>query len=203
MFTQAQVRLAVGLSIETIRHWRKTLPVLRSRSGRAAMFSFGDLVALASLRCLAADLGIGIGELTHASTDVFDYCNRISWLRDTGAYLVIGPRPGQHAAGTGELRANLIHGELTPAVTGPSIVIPLEAIVERLRSFLFAEMSPGLDRQAWLPFPPIDVPLSNRPGDRTSGKSRRPAPVPGPGSGRQKANRGRGAPSKTNNLTKD
>jgi hypothetical protein len=46
-FTQEQARTATGIPPETLRHWRKLIPYLAQKSGKAARFTFSDLVGLA------------------------------------------------------------------------------------------------------------------------------------------------------------
>lgn len=55
-FTQDQMRTVTGVSIETVRHWRKIVPYLATKAGKAARFSFADLLGLAVTNELVGSL---------------------------------------------------------------------------------------------------------------------------------------------------
>ena len=59
-FTQEQVRTVTGIPPETLRHWRKIVPYLARRSGKAARFTFSDLVGLAVTREIIDTFGVSI-----------------------------------------------------------------------------------------------------------------------------------------------
>ena len=62
-FTQEQVRTLTGASVETVRHWRKAVPYLAEKSGKAARFSFSDVVALAITHELVRTFGVQIASV--------------------------------------------------------------------------------------------------------------------------------------------
>lgn len=59
-FTQDQARMITGIPPETLRHWRKIVPYLARRSGKAARFTFSDLVGLAVTREVIDTFGVSI-----------------------------------------------------------------------------------------------------------------------------------------------
>lgn len=59
-FTQDQTRLLTGVSAETVRHWRKAIPYLSSKTGKAARFSFTDLLGMAITNELVNSFGVHI-----------------------------------------------------------------------------------------------------------------------------------------------
>ena len=63
-FTQEQARTLAGVSTEAIRHWRKSVPYLSGRSGKAARFAFTDVVALAVTREIVDTFGVHISSLS-------------------------------------------------------------------------------------------------------------------------------------------
>jgi hypothetical protein len=165
-FSQLQAREAIGLSSETIRHWRMSIPYLNERQGRKARFSFGDLVALGVLRCLIDDLGLSIGQFASSGIELFNGCNYLTWIDMTGAYVLVRPTeqvfPSRPRREPVPVTVSLIHEHLNAAISRPCIVTPLDPIAHGLRQFLFgatAETQPG---QAWLPFPPMAIPSEIR-----------------------------------------
>jgi hypothetical protein len=46
-FTQEQARVLTGVSLGDLRQWRKAVPYLMAKPGKAARFTFADLVGLA------------------------------------------------------------------------------------------------------------------------------------------------------------
>ena len=78
-YTQAQMRETVGLSLETYRHWRRVLPPLATKGGRAACFSVGDLMAASILHRLTETAGVRVGHLSDISTAIFNICNTSPW----------------------------------------------------------------------------------------------------------------------------
>jgi hypothetical protein len=70
-FTQEQARTATGISTETLRHWRKLVPYLAEKSGKAARFTFSDLVALTVTYEIVRTFGISIGTSRTAIDQLF------------------------------------------------------------------------------------------------------------------------------------
>jgi hypothetical protein len=155
-FTQAQARQAVGLSVETFRHWRTVICYLKTRQGREAQLSFGDLVALGTLRSLVDDLGLSIGQFTVSGDNLFESCNRLIWIEGTGTYALIVPseqtpssRPRRDLA---PVSVSIERDNIVKAMTRASIVIPLDPIARALRASLFSATAQAAE-QPWLPLP--------------------------------------------------
>ena len=70
-FTQDQTRTLTGVSAETVRHWRKTIPYLSSRTGKTARFSFTDLVGLAVTNELVKSFGVHIATVSAGVDSLF------------------------------------------------------------------------------------------------------------------------------------
>ena len=70
-FTQDQTRTLTGVSAETMRHWRKTVPYLSSKMGKAARFSYADLVGLAVTNELVRSFGIHIATVSTGVDSLF------------------------------------------------------------------------------------------------------------------------------------
>jgi hypothetical protein len=84
----------VHLSKETFRHWKRVLPAMKNRRGRATAFSTGDVVALRILRALTDDWGIQISHLAGLSTEIFRLCNATAWVALEGSTLQINVPEG-------------------------------------------------------------------------------------------------------------
>lgn len=77
--TQQQVRELVGIAPETFRYWRRALPPLREKEGKAAQFSCCDLLALLITKHLIDDLHISVNALKNVSYKLFDLCRVSRW----------------------------------------------------------------------------------------------------------------------------
>jgi hypothetical protein len=164
-FTLSQVRSVVGLSTETYRHWRRTLPCLAARSGRAARFSFGDLVALALLRCAIDDLGLSVSQFAGNAKELFDTCTSLSWVGTTGVQVLV-TRKSEIAEPLKRRPFALISVEIAVGMPAsfiePTVVIPLDPIADKLRQLLFSAADLQED-QFSLPLPPVAL-APQRPG---------------------------------------
>ena len=78
-YTQGQVRDLLGISIDTFRVWRETIPALRQHRGHGPTFTPGDIVALAALSDLVRLFGVRVGTLNSLLNDMFLTCRGMSW----------------------------------------------------------------------------------------------------------------------------
>lgn len=141
-FTQEQARALTGVSVETIRHWRKTVPYLAGKSGKSARFTFGDVVGLAVTGELI-DLGMRIANVSAGIETLFQLLDQappsilqagIVLVTKTGASIV----RSEESIG---LRIDL-----------SGLVVSLEPLIIRIREHMLP-ISPALE-QVLLPFPP-------------------------------------------------
>lgn len=145
-FTQEQARGLAEISVETVRHWRKAIPYLSMKSGKAARFSFSDVVGLAVMREVVESFGVQIATLSATANEMFSILNEVTAERlERAAVAFVG----------GEFR--LIDTELQawrPSAQA-AIIVPLTPIVSTLQARIlpFAEFS----RQQALRFPPESV----------------------------------------------
>lgn len=149
-FTQEQARDVVGVSAEKLRHWRKLIPYLQSKTGKAARFTFADMLGLAVTLQVVDGLGVGIANLRTGVNKLFELlsqteASRLSnmvaivsadscWLCDAGdvAWLEVG---------------------------GAVVAVPCWPLVERLSGQVLP-IPP--DPQSALPFPPQVLRASGR-----------------------------------------
>lgn len=145
-YTPSQVRHVVGITQETLRHWRRTLPSVRGLKGHAPVFRPGQLLGLAVVKVLVEDLGLTVGALGAAERDIFDICNSPQWGRLARGHLLIRPIEGQ---------VTFMGAVSNIDLDRPAILLPLEPIVTAVRLALL-EAAPE-EFQQYLAFPPVDV----------------------------------------------
>lgn len=145
-YTPSQVRQVVGITQETLRHWRSALPSLSGLKGHAPVFRPGQLLGIAVVRVLVEELGISVRTLKEAECDIFKICGSPQWVRLARGYLLIRP-----SNGSAEFLDKLEDRDLST----PAIVLPLEEIVTSLREALL-EVAPEEAQQS-IVFPPVGV----------------------------------------------
>ncbi|PZQ76065.1 MAG: hypothetical protein DI563_07950 [Variovorax paradoxus] len=145
-FTQDQMRTLTGVSAEAVRHWRKTVPYLATKNGKAARFSFADLLGLAVTHELVNSLGVHIGTVSGGVDMLFRLLadsapsileGRVALVTPTAATL---HESGSWGAG---------------ALAEPTLAIALDPLISRLQQHVLP-VAP-LPSQATLPFPPEAV----------------------------------------------
>ena len=146
LFTQAQARSVADVSAETLRHWRKAVPYLAAKSGKAARFSFADLIALAATREAIGTLGLGIAEIGVGVDALFHVFAEAPWSSLDGAIVMLSATTAElhYAVGTSQMK-----------LSGPTVLIPCGPLVQHLRDELLP--SPERDFQHHLLFPPQSV----------------------------------------------
>ena len=144
-YSQGQARHLLDLPVETLRHWRKVLPPLHAKHGRAASFAFSDLIALGVLKRMSDTFGIPIGRMADASVALFDECETLRWNALATAAFTFDGQTGR-----------IIEVGALP-FDEPNLILPLQPILTELRGRLLQE---GSDDQPSLQFPPL--PLKSR-----------------------------------------
>lgn len=145
-YTPGQLRDAIGIGQETYRHWKKALAPLRRDAGHSPCFSAGDLLATAIAKILVADYGMRISALSALANDLFAACNSRSWPTLERSLLVLDLR---------ETRVLMQSDDSRLALDEPAMVVPLRALIERLRGAL---LSGDDNSQEMLRFPPVAQP---------------------------------------------
>lgn len=142
-FTQEQARDLAGVSPGDVRAWRKAVPYLAEKPGKAARFTFADLVALAITADLTSafhvrisDIGIGIDALFRMLTKA-----RPPHLEGLVALIETASARLLPAADLGARQ-----------VARPTFVIPCDPVVARIGERMLP-LAPGSGQTA-LPFPP-------------------------------------------------
>lgn len=142
-FTQEQARTLTGVSAEAVRHWRKAIPYLSSKTGKAARFSFADLLGLAVTNEVVNSFGVHIATLS-AGVDALFRLLAISGPAslDGAIVFVTATEALLHEAGAKGI-------DHVPAK--PALMIPLAPMIDKIQRHMLPVM-PG-PSQTVLPFP--------------------------------------------------
>lgn len=142
-FTQEQARSLTGVSVETIRHWRKVVPYLGNKLGKAARFSFADLLGLAVTHELISNFGIRITSIGQSIDSLFQILSAARPTSLEGVVAVISTS-ATSLVPTAELSGR--------ELSEPILVIALDPLVVRLRRQMIP-IIPAFE-QTTLPFSP-------------------------------------------------
>ena len=146
-FTQDQARTLTGVSVETVRHWRKAIPYLAAKTGKTARFTYADLVGLAVTDALVGSLGAHIAAVSGGVDALFRLLATVGPTSlDSAIVLVTATDASLYepiADGIGRLSS------------APALTVPLAPLVANIQRHMLpiAPISP----QVALPFPPKSV----------------------------------------------
>jgi hypothetical protein len=87
--TPAQFRDAIGITQETLRHWRRVLPPYQGITGYAPVFTTGDLIAGAVIKTLVDMCGVSVSKFTEQSAAIARTCNETPWAELSQSVLVL------------------------------------------------------------------------------------------------------------------
>ncbi len=74
-FTPSQALDLVGITAETLRYWKKTMPPLAKKRGHAPCYSRAEIVGLIVVRRLVKDFRMDVSVLAAQSERLFDLCS--------------------------------------------------------------------------------------------------------------------------------
>jgi hypothetical protein len=143
-FTQDQMRALTGVSVETFRHWRKAVPYLATKTGKAARFSFPDLLGLAVTNVLVSALGVHIAAVSTGIDALFRLLIQRPGIMADGVVVFV-------TSTTASLHDD---NDMRQALAHPALVVPLAPLIVQIQHALSVMPSPS---QAILPFPPETV----------------------------------------------
>jgi len=146
-YTPLQIRQIVGISQETLRHWRRVLTPLKERNGYAPCFTAGDALALKIIKEIVETLQVRVQAFQPMAGELFKICCGINWPRLEQQYLVI-----RFADKSIEARQGSAMLQDTEA--DAMVVIALRPHIEGLRSRLTESDS---QHQCEIPFPPLGL----------------------------------------------
>lgn len=143
-FTQDQARTLTGVSAETMRHWRKTIPYLSTKSGKVARFSFTDLMGLAVTHELVDSFGVHIATLREGVDALFRLLAASGPASLDGAIVLVT------ATDAVIYESERERGSQIPSKT--ALMVPLTPLIAKMQRHMLP-MAP-VSGQATLPFPP-------------------------------------------------
>ena len=149
-YTPGQVRQALGLPQETLRHWRAVFSSLDGIRGQGPAYRPSQILALAIIKRLVDDCGLPVGALKGVDAELFEVAQSRHWtVLEQGSLLVF---PGRGAV-------EFIDGRAEVAGDQPFILLPLAPVIAQLRRALTG--MEVLDDQQSFAFRP--VPMSQDP----------------------------------------
>lgn len=142
--TPQQLREIVGISQETLRHWRQTLPPLQGRKGYSPCFFAADALALLVIREITETLHVKVHALKPIVTRLFEVCRDINWFQLEKKNLVF-------SFSEPSIKAVDVEKCAYDDCIGPMICLPLWPLITTLRQKLMQEEH---SQQMDFPFPP-------------------------------------------------
>jgi len=137
------MRTLTGVSAETMRHWRRAIPYLGPKSGKAARFSFADLLGLAVTHEIVNSLGVHIGTVSDGVDALFRLLVDAATPIPKASVALITPAGATlHELGSWNV----------DCWAQPTLAIPLDPLLARLQQYVLP-LAPS-PSQVTLPFPP-------------------------------------------------
>lgn len=129
-----------------MRQWRKAVPYLAAKPGKAARFTFSDLVSLAVTSELTGNLGARISEVGRGVDGLFRAFAEARPAHLQGLVAVV-ERETARLMATSEFNARQL--------TRPAFVVPCDPVIAEISARMLP-VTPGPSQTA-LPFPPQAV----------------------------------------------
>lgn len=73
-YTPSEFRDALGITQETLRHWRKVIPVFANRRGYTPVFAVEDLILGGIIKRLRDSTGVSASHLANISMNIKQFC---------------------------------------------------------------------------------------------------------------------------------
>lgn len=128
-----QVQSIVGVSRDTLRHWRTVLPPIKEHNGYSACFSASEVLAIMVINVLVKDFQVRVSALIPLSLDLFQICNGANWHKLHGSKLLINE-------GFRKVKIHPIESLLD--ISGAVIVLPLGLMIDHLQKELLGDNLP-------------------------------------------------------------
>lgn len=143
---------AIGLTPQTLRHWRAVLPPLKGRSAHHPCFSAGDLLALRTLQAWVNGTGGRIGQLEASSQGLFALCMEEPWPRIEQSFLAYDLEADSWELVTEGAPLRWPNGV---------VLLPIGRLARELREQLIGNRSASMQKA--LEFPLMDVSVDTTP----------------------------------------
>lgn len=149
-YTPAQFRDTIGISQETLRHWRRVLPIYADRIGYSPVFTISDMVVGAIIKRLRDHLGVSVSRLAHISQQLGNACDQTSWESLECSVLFLDMENQKCA----------VHSQSSfPDLIGLQVILPLEPVLRQITDVL---MQDDENNQRNLAFPFDGTPTNLR-----------------------------------------
>ncbi len=145
-YTPGQVRQAVGLPQETLRHWRGTFSFLQDIRGQGPVYRSGQVLALAIIKRLVQECGVTVGSLKPIDGDLYRAVNGAHWSALDGNCLLINLKDGTVA---------VVDSRSVAVGDTAILLLPFAPVIAELRRELTGMEL--LDPQRSFTFPPHGV----------------------------------------------
>lgn len=127
-FTQDQARTLTGVSVESVRHWRKTVSYLSAKGGKAARFTFADVIGLAITHEFVNSFGVHVASISVGLDSLFRLLSHISPASLDGAIILI-------TATEATLYENY-DKSLDSQLNAPALIVPVGPIMAKIQQFM-------------------------------------------------------------------
>lgn len=145
-YTPGQVRQAVRLPQETLRHWRAVFTFLAGIRGQGPSYRPAQILTLAIIKRLVQDCGLSVSSLKAVEAQLYNLVQHRHWTAlELGSFAL--------TLSTGE--ATFVEGRSAVARDNALILLPLGPVISELRVALTG--MEVLDNQPSLNFPPVAV----------------------------------------------
>lgn len=129
-YTPSQFRDAVGITQETLRHWRRVLPIYSDKVGYSPVFTINDLIVGVIIKRLRDDLGVSVSRLAQVSQQLGITCNRTPWESLECSTLFLDM----------ENQTCTVHSMSSfPRLIGLQVVLPLESVLRQITDTLMQD----------------------------------------------------------------
>lgn len=75
-YSQKQVRSVLGVAEQTLRYWKRSLSPLARKTGKAALFTVGEMLALSVVNQLVHRNKMDVSAIAPVAEELFDFCSR-------------------------------------------------------------------------------------------------------------------------------
>lgn len=145
-FTQEQARDLASVSPGEVRAWRKAVSYLAAKPGKAARFTFADIIGLAITRRITGDFHVRISDIGDSVDALFRALSDSRPSDLEGSVALIDAQTARLVPGT-DLGAKLFKD--------PTFVVPCDQLIQDLSQRVMPLAPASL--QAALPFAPLMV----------------------------------------------
>ena len=146
--TPLQVQEIVGISRDTLRHWRKVLSPLKGKNGYRPCFTLGDALALKTVQLMANNFGISVKAISNVAPELFSICQSKGWATREDCWIAVDLHHGV---------VSLIEDVTQFSIQSAVMVIPMGQLMSELRQTMLGDTVIPTKQQLELALPPGKV----------------------------------------------